>query len=141
MFRLAAVTLTLFALSSGCTRRQQDFAWFAVAVAAEVAKASNAATESSSGPGVAEAAPDPDDYPPPSAADLQRANAIASELTRIAAHDARTDHCEAVVRTSNHVRVIDPAVFANVFLRDPPIQRCLALAPEPALTSGVTLIE
>jgi hypothetical protein len=52
------------------------------------------------------------------------------ELTQIAQTDARNNNCDAVVRTSNHVRVIDPGVFANVFLRDVEIQHCLALAPE-----------
>ena len=109
---------------------------FAVAVAAEVASHSNETRVE--GTGVA--APDPDQYRGPSQADLQRAHDVAWELTRVAAHDARSDNCASVVRTSNHVRVIDPAVFANVFLRDREIQRCLALAPEPVLTSGVTVI-
>jgi hypothetical protein len=133
-----AVVLVLTIAASGCTRRQADFAWFAVAVAAEVA--SHAATTPTESPGVAVAA-DPDHYRGPSQADLQRAHDVAWELTRIAAHDARTDNCDAVVRSSNHVRVIDPAVFANVFLRDREIQRCLAIAPGPSVTSGVTLIE
>ena len=137
MHRLALV-LAVTVAGVGCTRRQQDFAWFAVAVAAEVANASNAASAEESGPAVAVAAPDPARYGP-SPADLRRAHDVAWELTRIAAHDARTDNCAAVVRTADQVRVIDPAVFANVFLRDPLIQRCLALAPEPALTSGVTV--
>ena len=138
MSRFALAALAVALLATGCTRRQQDFAWFAVAVAAEVA--SHTDTTEGQG-GVAVAAPNPDYYPGPSQADLQRAHDVAWELTRTAAHDARADDCAAVVRTSNHVRVIDPAVFANVFLRDPPIQRCLALAPEPALTSGITVIE
>ena len=133
-----AVVLFLTLAATGCTRRQADFAWFAVAVAAEVASHANTETESS-GPGVAAA--DPDQFRGPSQADLQRAHDVAWELTRVAAHDARTNNCDAVVRTSQHVRVIDPAVFANVFLRDQPIQRCLALAPEPTLTSGITTIE
>jgi hypothetical protein len=133
--RTMRVLVLVLAVFAGCTRRQADFAWFAVAVAAEVANA--AATVEQPAPGVAVAAPDP--YPATSARDLQRAHDIALELTRMAAHDARIENCAAVERTSHHVRVIDPAVFANVFLRDAPIQRCLAL--EPALTSGVTTIQ
>lgn len=133
-----AIVLTVALFGSGCTRRQQDFTLFAIAVAAEVAKVS-AAVEQPSGSAVA--APDPDSYRGPSQAELERAHHVAMELTRVAAHDARTDNCAAVVRTSHHVRVIDPAVFANVFLRDPPIQHCLAFAPAPVLTSGVTVIQ
>jgi hypothetical protein len=137
--RLALFVLAV-TLATGCTRRQADFAWFAVAVAAEVASHANeSSAEGPSGPAVA--APDPATSPGPSHADLERAHDIAVELTRTAAHDARVDNCPAVVRTANHVRVIDPAVFANVFLRDPPIQRCLALAPEPVVSSGVTTIQ
>jgi pyruvate/2-oxoglutarate dehydrogenase complex dihydrolipoamide acyltransferase (E2) component len=137
MSRLAVVLLLTLA-AVGCTRRQADFAWFAVAVAAEVASQTNTATE---GDGTGVATPDPDQFRGPSRADLQRAHDVAWELTRIAAHDARTDNCEAVVRTGNHVRVIDPAVFANLFLRDREIQRCLAFAPERSVTSGVTVIQ
>jgi hypothetical protein len=133
------LVLALTLAATGCTKRQSDFAWFAVAVAAEVASHANTSSAESSGTGVAQV--DPDQYRGPSPADLQRAHDVAWELTRVAAHDARTDHCDAVVRTSNHVRVIDPAVFANVFLRDREIQRCLALAPEPVVTSGVTVIQ
>lgn len=138
MSRLAVV-LVLSLAATGCTRRQADFAWFAVAVAAEVASHASTNTAESSGPGVA--APDPDQFRGPTQADLQRAHDVAWELTRIAAHDARTGNCEAVVRTSKHVRVIDPAVFANVFLRDVEIQRCIAFAPEPVVTTGVTVIQ
>lgn len=135
--RLALLALAVM-LATGCTRRQQDFAWFAAAVAVEVANAANASGPESSS-GVAVAAPDPESYPPPTPADLQRAYAVAMELTRTAAHDARADDCDAVMRASDHVRVIDPAVFANVFLRDEPIQRCLAITPN--LTSDVTVIQ
>jgi len=51
----------------------------------------------------------------------------------VAAHDA-----PATTAPPRCARSIRP-YFANVFLRDPMIQRCLALAPEPALTSGVTV--
>jgi hypothetical protein len=133
-FALLVLAVTL---ATGCTRRQADFAWFAAAVAVEVASAANQPSyEGPSGPAVAA---DPDAFAGPSQADLERAHDIAIELTRGAAHDARTENCAAVVRTSDHVRVIDPAVFANVFLRDPPIQRCLAIAP--SLSSGVTAIQ
>ena len=131
-----AVVLVL-TLAAGCTKRQSDFAWFAVAVAAEVANAANTPSTESYGTGVA--VEDPDQGRGPSPADLQRAHDVAWELTRVAAHDARTDNCDAVVRNGNHVRVIDPAVFANVFLRDREIQRCLAIAPN--VTSGVTVIQ
>ncbi|MDQ3339237.1 MAG: hypothetical protein M4D80_29085 [Myxococcota bacterium] len=134
-----AVVLVLTLLATGCTKRQADFAWFAVAVAAEVASHANTSSVESSGTGVAQA--DPDQSRGPSPADLQRAHDVAWELTRVAAHDARSDNCDAVVRNGNHVRVIDPAVFANVFLRDPEIQRCLALAPAPDVTSGITVIQ
>jgi hypothetical protein len=134
-----ALVLVLSLAATACTKRQSDFAWFAVAVAAEVASHAATAPTESSGPGVA--VTDPDQFRGPSAAELQRAHDVAWELTRIAAHDARTDRCDAVVRTSNHVRVIDPAVFANVFLRDREIQRCLALASETSVTSDVTVIQ
>jgi hypothetical protein len=137
MSRLSFV-IVLAVLATGCSRRQQDFAWFAVAVAAEVASHAATAPEGG-GTGVAVAAP-ANLSRGPSPAELQRAHDVAWELTKIAAHDARADNCPAVVRSANHVRVIDPAVFANVFLRDEPIQRCLALAPA-TLTSGITTIE
>ena len=122
MFRpLVVVALVL---GAGCTKRQQDFAWFAAAVALEAAAHANA--QSASEPGVAVAA----DQPAPTIADLQRAYHVAMELTRLAAHDARIDNCPAVARTAKHVRVIDRAVYANVFLRDAAIQSCLA-APAP----------
>ena len=133
-----AVVLLIALTATGCTKRQGDFAVFAMAVAMEVAKHTPDEPEHD-GTGVA--APDPDQYRGPSQADLQRAHDVAWELTRVAAHDARTDNCPAVVQSSNHVRVIDPAVFANVFLRDTEIQRCLALAPQPVLTSGITVIQ
>lgn len=136
--RLALLAVVI--LATGCTRRQQDFAWFAAAVAVEVASAANEAN-AEAGPAGPAVAADPDAFAGPSPADLERAHDVALELTRMAAHDARSDNCAAVTRASNHVRVIDPAVFANVFLRDPPIQRCLALAPEPVVTSGVTVIQ
>lgn len=135
MSRFALVLAVSVTLLGGCTRREQDFAWFAVAVAAQVA--SSASEVEGGGTGVAETAA----VPAPSAADLQRAHDVAWELTRSAAHDARADNCGAVVRAADQVRVIDPAVFANVFLRDRPIQRCLALAPEPVVTSGITPIQ
>lgn len=137
MSRLAVVIAIALAVT-GCTKRQGDFAVFALAVAMEVAKHTPDEPE---GGGTGVAAPDPDQYRGPSQADLQRAHDVAWELTRAAAHDARVNNCDAVVRSSDHVRVIDPAVFANVFLRDREIQRCLALAPEPVLTSGITPIE
>ena len=123
---LALVVVTV-ALSTGCTKRQQDFAWFAAAVAVEVAEY-NAEQEARRAP-VAVAAPNPDYAPGPSQADLHRAHQVAMELTRMAAHDARVENCDAVERTSKHVRVIDVDVFANVFLKDVAIQRCLALTP------------
>jgi hypothetical protein len=130
MLRFALVAVVVV---TGCTRRQQDFAWFAVNVAAAVADASSAATAEH--PSVAVRAPDPDDDPGPTQADLERARNVALELTALAAQDARNGNCDPVVRTSNHVRVIDPAVFANVFLRDPAIQHCLAIAPEPPIAN------
>lgn len=128
MPRLAAAIAITIALS-GCTRRQADFAWVAIAVAAEVARASNDAPEGS--PGVAVAAPV---YVPagPSPAEQKRQHDLAFELTQIAAREARANHCEAVVRTSDQVRVIDMDVFVNVFLADLEIQRCLAIAPSPS---------
>ena len=139
MSRLAVVLLLAVA-ASGCTRRQADFAWFAVAVAAEIANQTNRApTEGGGGQGVA--APDPDQFAAPSPADLQRAHDVAWELTRVAAHDARTGNCDATVRSGTLVRVIDLAVFVNVFVRDREIQRCLALVAEPAVTTGVTVIQ
>lgn len=139
MSRLAVV-LVLVVAATGCTKHQAaDFAWVAIAAAAEVASHANTHSVESSGTGVAVS--DPDQYRGPSQADLQRAHDVAWELTRVAAHDARTDNCEAVVRNGDHVRVIDPAVFANVFLRDREIQRCLALVSRPDVTSGVTVIQ
>lgn len=130
MSRLAVTVLVVVALGA-CTKRGQDFAWFAAAVAVEVIQVNHeieAEREAARSRAVA-VAYNPDDAPGPSQADLQRAHDVAWELTKIAAHDARAENCEAVVRTSNHVRVIDPNVFANVFLKDVEIQRCLALTP------------
>ena len=132
------VAIAIAIAATGCTQRQADVATFALAVALQAA---SYAPEAPEGGGTGVASPDPDQYRGPSQADLQRAHDVAWELTRIAAHDARSDNCPAVVQSSNHVRVIDPAVFANVFLRDREIQRCLALAPAPVLTSGITPIE
>jgi hypothetical protein len=129
MLRFALVLVVV----TGCTRRQQDFAWFAANVAVAVAEASNAASAESQP--VAVAAPNPDDAPGPTPADLERARNVALELTGIAIEDARKGNCDAVVRTSNHVRVIDPTIFANVFLRDYGIQQCLAIAPEPPIAN------
>ncbi len=127
MHRLAvAITVTL--ALSGCTRRQADWAMFAAEVAVAIASTPTS-SEGGESTGVAVAAPDPDTAPPPNTAELQRAHDVAWELTRIAAHDARLGNCDAVVRTSKHVRVIDPEVFANVFLVDPPIQHCVDAAP------------
>jgi hypothetical protein len=123
MSRLALAAITVTLALTGCTRRQQDFAWFAAEVAIAVAQTSSQVQSE------AEPPPNPDTYAGPSQADLARAHDVASELTMIAERDAREDRCDAVVRTSHHVRVIDPDVFANVFLKDPPIQRCLAITP------------
>ena len=127
MFR-HLVVVAVVALASGCTRRQQDFAWFAAAVALEVAAHANQQPETQ--PGVAVAA----DVPVATPLDLQRNYEAAMELTRLAALDARVDNCEAVVRKSKDVRAIDPAVYVNVFLRDAAIQVCLA-APAPTSLS------
>ncbi len=128
MLRFALVALVVV---SGCTRRQQDFAWFAVNVATAVAEVSSEANAERR----AVAVRDPDNDPGPTPADLERARNVALELTAIAAEDARKGNCEAVVRTANHVRVIDGEVFANAFLRDPAIQQCLASAPAPPIAN------
>lgn len=128
MLRFALVLLAV----TGCTRRQADFAWFAANVAVAVAEAS--AEASAENAPVAVSAPNPDHDRGPTQADLQRAYQVAMELTQIAQVDARNGNCDAVVRTSKHVRVIDPYVFTNVFLRDVEIQRCLAIS-EPVATA------
>jgi hypothetical protein len=113
------VLASLIALTSvSCTRRQADFAWFAAAVALEVAQTSNEIAEANRA-----ASPPP---PPPDHAERERSRRIATELTHLAAHDARNGNCGAVAQTSQHVRVIDADVFVDVFLADVAIQRCLA---------------
>jgi hypothetical protein len=124
---LAAIAVTI--ALSGCTQRQADFAFFALAVASEVVEASNAAAAEEEARRHPVAVANPDHYAGPSQADLERARNVAMELTTIAITDANNDNCDAVVRTSKHVRVIDPDVFANVFLKDEAIQRCLAITP------------
>jgi uncharacterized lipoprotein NlpE involved in copper resistance len=118
---LAAIAITIVLL--GCTRRQADFAWFALAVASEIVEASNeaAAEEAARRQPVAVASPGA------SPADLERNRQVAMELTTIAIADANDDNCGSVARTSQHVRVIDPDVFTSVFLKDAAIQRCLAI--------------
>jgi hypothetical protein len=136
MLRHVATVAVVATLATGCTKRQQDFAWFATAVALEVAAHANEQSQAER-PLVVVA--DPDAARGPTQADLDRAYRVAMELTLAAAHEARTGNCDAAVRSSKHVRVIDPAVFANVFLRDPAIQSCLALAPPPAPAAPTSL--
>ena len=129
MFRHVIVVTVICLAASGCSRRQQDFAWFAAAVALEVAKHASTRPAYEHGPGVAVAA----DVPAPSPHELQRAHDIAVELTRLAAHDARSERCPAAIRTSEQVRELDPAVFENELLRDEAIAGCLATAAPASL--------
>jgi hypothetical protein len=125
MSRLALVLVVTLA-ATGCTRRQADFAWFAVAVAAEVANAAATSDTYEGQPGVAVAAPNPDLENPVMA---QRSHEIAMELTKLASHSARSENCSAVANTGAHVQALDQGVYTNVFMTDEAIQRCLAPSP------------